>query len=276
MSGFISEVKNHLRFYRIPSFEATGQVEHGFTTRSGGVSEGPYWSLNTAFHVGDAVESVRANRALACGALGINPDDIVAGKQVHGDRVEVVSLGDKGRGARVFEDALTDVDALVTAEQGVPLSSYYADCVPVFLFDPVKKVVALAHAGWKGTVAKIGLKTVKKMAEVFGTKPADCLAGVGPSIGPCCYEVSGQVIGLFKKSFSNGEELAEFLHPGKWRLNLWKANYHTLLEAGLPENNIAVASVCTSCRSDLFFSYRAEGGITGRMASFIMLKQVKG
>ncbi|MCG9968057.1 peptidoglycan editing factor PgeF [Pelotomaculum terephthalicicum JT] len=272
MRGFVTEVKNHLQFYQIPMFEATGQVKHGFTTRGGGESRGPYSSLNTAFHVGDAVENVRANRALACRALGINPDDIVAGRQVHGDNVEVVVLSDKGRGARVFEDALPDVDALVTAVPGVPLSSYYADCVPIFLLDPVQGVVALAHAGWKGTVAKIGLKTVQKMVKVCGTNPADCLAGVGPSIGPCCYEVNGQVIGLFKKSFSNWAELVESIHPGKWRLNLWKANYHTLLEAGLPESSIAMAGVCTSCRNDQFFSYRAAGGITGRMASFIMLK----
>jgi len=259
-------------FYKISMFEATGQVKHGFTTRSGGVSVGPYSSLNTAFHVGDMAENVQVNRTLACSALGVNPDDIVAGKQVHGDRVEVVAFSDKGRGARSFEDSLPDVDALITAVPGVPLSSYYADCVPIFLFDPVKRVVALAHAGWKGTVAKIGLKTVQKMVAVFKTNPKDCLAGVGPSIGPCCYEVSRQIIEFFRSSFANWAETVESVSFQKWRLNLWEANYRTLLEAGLLENNIAVACVCTSCRNDLFFSYRAEGGITGRMASFIMLK----
>jgi len=272
MRGFITEVKSHLMFYIIPMFEATGQVKHGFTTRGGGISGGPYSSLNTAFHVGDTAENVRANRALACKALGINPDDIVAGKQVHGDRVKVVAFSDKGRGAGSFEDSLTDVDALITADPGVPLSSYYADCVPIFLFDPVKRVVALAHAGWKGTVAKIGLKTVQKMSAVFNTNPEDCLAGVGPSIGPCCYEVSEQIIGLYKNSFSDWAELAESSHYGRWRLNLWEANYRTLLEAGLLESNISVACTCTSCLNDLFFSYRAQGGVAGRMASFIMLK----
>lgn len=270
MSGFIAEVKNSLCLYRIPAFAAAGQVRHGFTTRVGGTSEAPCASLNMALHVGDNPASVLANRALACQALGINPDELVSGEQVHGDRVTVVADGDKGRGARLLEESLPETDALITATPGVPLASYYADCVPLFLFDPVKQVVALAHAGWKGTAAKIGLKTVQKMAEVFAVDPADCLAGIGPSIGPCCYEVSGQVAGLFSGIFSR-PVLSETLPSGKRRLDLWQANYYTLLEAGLPERNITIAGVCTACHNDLFFSYRAEEGVTGRMASLIML-----
>jgi len=272
MNGFVDVIKNQLKFYKIPQFEATGLVIHGFTTRGGGVSRGPYSSLNTAFHVGDTIENVRANRALAYGALGIDPESIVAGKQVHGDRIEIVSLRDKGRGARTFEDSLPDTDALITAVPGVPLSSYYADCVPIFLLDPVNKVAALAHAGWKGTVAKIGLKTVQKMSAIFKTNPEDCLAGVGPSIGPCCYEIDDQVFEHIKKSFSYWAELVVAVSPGRWLLDLWKANYRTLLDAGLLEKNITIACVCTSCRNDLFFSYRAQRGTAGRMSALIMLK----
>lgn len=264
--------KGHLKFYTFPHFEATGQMAHGFTTRAGGVSNGPYSGLNTAFHVGDTIENVRANRAQACEALGINPEQLVAGKQVHGDRVEVVQQKDMGRGALFYEEALPDTDALITGTPGVPLSSYYADCVPVFFLDPVKKVIALAHAGWKGTVLKIGQKTVEKMAMVFGTDPGDCLAGVGPSIGPCCYEVDRRVIEPFQESFSYWREFADAVSDDKWRLNLWEANRRTLLDAGLKAENIVSACVCTSCRNDLFFSYRAQGGTAGRMASFIMLK----
>lgn len=264
--------KGDLKFYTFPHFEATGLVAHGFTTRAGGVSDGPYSALNTAFHVGDTVENVRANRALAGEALGINAAHLIAGRQVHGDHVEVVEQRDRGRGALFYEEALSDTDALVTGAPGVPLSSYYADCVPIFLLDPVKKVVALAHAGWKGTALKIGQKTVKKMAEVFGTDPGDCLAGVGPSIGPCCYEVDGRVIGPFQESFPYWTDLAGAASMGKWRLNLWEANRRTLLDAGLKAENIVTACLCTSCRNDLFFSYRAQGGTAGRMASLIMLK----
>lgn len=261
-----------LKFYTFPHFEAAGLVVHGFTTRAGGVSEGPYAGLNTAFHVGDRAENVVSNRALACAALGIDHRRLVAGKQVHGDRIAVVGRRDAGRGALSCEDALPDTDALVTGTPGVPLASFYADCVPIFLLDPLRKVVALAHAGWKGTALKIGQKTVKKMAEVFGSDPGSCLAGIGPSIGPCCYEVDGRVMGPFQEGFAGFRKLACAVSPGKWRLDLWEANRRTLLEAGLKEENVAVARICTACRNDLFFSYRAQGGTAGRMASLIMLK----
>lgn len=269
-------LKGDLSFYTFPHFEATGLVEHGFTTRPGGVSAGAHASLNMAFHVGDDAVNVSTNRLLACRALGINPEHLVAGKQTHGDRVEAVGSRDRGRGAVCYEDALPDTDALVTGEPGVPLSSYYADCVPVFLLDPEKKVIALAHAGWKGTVLKIGKRTVEKMSRVFGTRPQHCLAGIGPSIGPCCYEVDRRVIDPLREGFYGWEGMATPASPGKWRLNLWDANRQALLEAGLKKEHIVTAALCTSCRNELFFSYRAQGGVAGRMASLMMLKWTKG
>lgn len=268
---FTAISKGDLKFYSIPRFEATGLVAHAFTTRAGGVGAGSYKSLNTAFHVGDTMENVRANRARICRALGINPGHLVAGKQVHGDRVAVVGQRDRGRGALSYEDALPDTDALVAGTPGVPLSSYYADCVPIFFLDPVRKVVALAHAGWKGTVLKIGRKTLEKMTGAFGTDPGDCLAGIGPSIGPCCYEVDEKVMHPFRESFPDFQGMAAAASKGKWKLNLWEANRLTLLEAGLREENITTACLCTSCRNELFFSYRAQSGTAGRMASLIML-----
>ncbi|MCL6634462.1 MAG: peptidoglycan editing factor PgeF [Peptococcaceae bacterium] len=261
-----------LKFYTFPSFGAAGLVVHGFTTRAGGVSEGPYAGLNTAFHVGDRPENVLANRALACRALGIDSRHLVAGVQVHGEGIAVVDGRDRGRGALSQHDALPGTDALVTGTPAVPLASFYADCVPVFLLDPVRGVVALAHAGWKGTVLMIGKKTVEKMTEVFGTDPGHCLAGIGPSIGPSCYEVDGRVMGPLRESFTCWEDLAGPVSPGKWRLDLWEANRRALLAAGLQEENIVVARLCTSCHNHLFFSYRAQGGTAGRMASLIMLK----
>jgi len=269
---FVAARKGDLNLYVFSHFEATGIVVHAFTTRAGGVSAGPFSSLNMAFHVGDAPENVRFNRALVCRALGINPACLVAGRQVHGNKIGVVSKRDRGRGAFSDEDSLHDKDALVTGDAGVPLSSYYADCVPVFLLDPVRKVIALAHAGWKGTVLKISLQVVKKMTAVYGTDPKDCLAGIGPSIGPCCYEVDGRVIGPLCEKFLSWRELALNVSPGKWRLDLWEANRRTLLEAGLKAENIIIARMCVSCRNDMFFSYRAQIGTAGRMASLIMLK----
>lgn len=264
--------KGGLTFYSFAHLESSNLVTHGFTTRAGGVSTGFYRSLNTSFHVGDDHSHVRANRDLACRSLGINPRHLVAGRQSHGDGIKLVEECDLGRGALTYDDALPDTDALITGLRGVPLSSYYADCVPVFLLDPARRVVALAHAGWQGTVLKIGLKVVRKMTEFFGTEPRDCLAGIGPSIGPCCYEVDEPVVSRFQDVFHGGGNLAEAVAPGKWKLNLWEANRRALLEAGLKPVNILTARLCTSCHSDLFFSYRAEKGRTGRMASLLMLK----
>jgi hypothetical protein len=265
-------IKGNLQFYTFSHFEASGMVIHGFTTRSGGVSRGPYTSLNTAFHVGDNEQSVRTNRQLACEALGLNPAHLVAGRQVHGDRVGVVGKEDRGKGALSDNGSLPDTDSLVTGVAGVPLSSYYADCVPIFLLDPEKKVIAIAHAGWKGTILKIVEKTLKKMTKSFGTDPRVCLAGIGPSVGPCCYEVDEKVMGPFQDSFPRFQDLAASTSPGRWRLNLWEANRRTLLEAGLGAENIVTSCICTSCHRKQFFSYRAQGGRAGRMAALFMLR----
>ena len=264
--------KGSLQFYTFPHFENSGKVIHGFTTRNGGVSGAPYSSLNTAFHVGDDEANVRTNRQLACAALGLNPAHLVAGRQVHGDRIEVVGLEDRGRGAISDKDSLPATDALVTGIAGVPLSSYYADCVPVFLLDPVKGVIAIAHAGWKGTALKIAEKTLKKMRDSFGVDPGDCLAGIGPSVGPCCYEVDESVMGPFQDSFPEIQDLAVPISSGRWRLYLWETNRRTLLDAGLKAENIVSSQICTSCHQQYFFSYRAQRGNTGRMAALIMLK----
>ena len=264
--------KSALEVYTFPHLNDAGLVAHGFTTRAGGVSKGSCQSLNTAFHVGDRESHVKTNRALACQALGIDPGLLVAGNQVHGDIVRVVGETDKGRGAFSEKDALPGTDALVTAAAGVPLASFYADCVPIFLLDPLNRVVALAHAGWKGTALRIGRKTVEKMTAAFGTDPRDCLAGVGPSIGPCCYEVDEKVIDQFRGGISGLPDLAVAVSPGKWKLNLWEANRRVLLAAGLKAENILSACICTSCHSDMFFSYRAHKGKTGRMMAIIMLK----
>lgn len=264
--------KSELDVYTFPHLTDTGLVAHGFTTRAGGVSEGSCRGLNTAFHVGDRAAHVKTNRAMACRALGIDSARLVTGNQVHGDVVTVVGEADQGKGAFSEKDALPDTDALVTATAGLPLAGFYADCVPVFLHDPVNQVVALAHAGWKGTALRIGQKTVEKMAAAFGTKPRDCLGGVGPSIGPCCYEVDEPVIDRFRDHISGLPDLARAAGPGKWKLNLWEANRQVLLAAGLRAQNIMTACICTSCRKDLFFSYRAHKGRTGRMMAVIMLK----
>jgi len=269
---FIMCENKGLKYLSIPLFKKDKNLIHIFTTRCGGMSKGCYSSLNMAFHVGDDAQCVLANRRKVCSFLGINPDALVTAQQVHGDKVRVVTIADKGRGALSQEDAISGTDALVTGEPSVPLAAFFADCAAIFLFDPVKKVIALAHAGWRGTVLRIGRKTVECMRNIFGCRPADILAGISPAIGACCYEVDKPVIDALRENFSYWKDLVQQNYDQKkWRFDLREANKRTLLEAGLTLENIAVAGSCTACHSDIFFSYRKEGGRTGRMAAILML-----
>ncbi|MGB9802734.1 MAG: peptidoglycan editing factor PgeF [Desulfofundulus sp.] len=271
MPGYLWREEGTAKYLLWEAFLNTGLVSHGFTTRHGGVSTGAYATLNMAFHVGDDPHRVLANRERVCRDLEMAPEHLVAGEQVHGDRVAVVGKVHRGRGARAAQDALPATDALITGERLVPLSSYYADCVPVFLLDPVRRVVGLAHAGWKGTYLGIAGKTVQAMGRFFGSRPGDCLAGIGPSIGPCCYEVDTPVVDRFKDRYSFWRDILVPNRSGRWQLDLWEANRRILMEAGLEPGNIFISRICTCCRQDLFFSYRGSGGLTGRMAALIML-----
>ncbi len=263
--------KEDMRFFFFKRLSEAGTLVHGFTTRTGGVSTGPYESLNMAFHVGDRPENVVENRERALYSLGVDPGCLVAGEQVHGDKVLIVGSSEKGRGALNHESALPGVDALVTKENGVALASFYADCVPLFFWDPVKGVAAMAHAGWKGTLLNIGPKTIKEMVLAFGCRPRDIIAGIGPSIGPCCYEVGEGVARAFYSVFNRAGDFIRIVRTGRYRLDLWQVNKISLIESGIEETNIEAACLCTSCHRHLFFSYRAQGGVCGRMAAVIML-----
>ncbi|MBO8142750.1 MAG: peptidoglycan editing factor PgeF [Firmicutes bacterium] len=242
-------------------------IRHGFTDRRGGVSLSPYDSLNLGFHVGDDPARVRENRRRACEALGVSPGSLVVAQQVHGARVAVVTREDAGRGAEEPAGAVPGADALITADAGPVLAGLYADCVPVLLFDPKTPAAGLVHAGWRGTAQVIAARAVEAMREAFGTRPEDCLAAIGPSIGPCCYEVGSEVADRFGPSARR-----YFMRKGgRWHLDLWQANREALEAAGLPAAAIWTAQVCTCCRSDLFFSHRGSGGRTGRMAALIGL-----
>lgn len=256
----------------VAAFSATGLVRHGFTARTGGVSEPPYHTLNMGFTVNDDPLHVLENRRRVATALGVPLTRMVAAKQVHGDRVALIKAGDEGRGALTYDDALEDTDALVSAERGILLSTYHADCIPVSVLDPVTPAIGLAHAGWKGTALKIAGKAVAKMSSCFGTRPEDCLVAIGPGIGPCCYEVDQRVKEVFHRQFAGSSEFFRPVAGGHWHLDLWAANVRALKEAGVKEEHIFVSSMCTCCNTDTFFSHRKEGGRTGRMASLMMLK----
>lgn len=251
-------------------FDAVG-IRHGFSTRFGGVSEPPFNSLNLGVKTADQKERVVANRKRFCDAVGVAFAHVVTAQQVHGDRIAIVAAADRGRGHADYTAAIAGTDALITNVPGVPLMLFFADCVPVLIADPIQKAIGVSHAGWKGTVAKIAQKTVLAMQAHFGTRPGDCLVGIGPSIGPCCYEVDRTVIDPLSQNFSEWQKLVSPRSADHWQLNLWEANRVQLLEIGVLPENIVISGICTACNTALFYSHRAEKGQTGRMGALITL-----
>ena len=245
-------------------------IRHGVSGRLGGMSQHPFQSLNLGLHTGDKDEDVVANRQLFCHAIGINPDHIVTAQQLHSDNIKVITAEDVGKGAKSYDEAIPNTDALITNVSGLPLMLLFADCVPVLIVDPVQGVVGAVHAGWKGTVENIAGKAVLAMQTNYGTKPEDCLVGIAPSIGPCCYEVDEVVINKLKKQFEDWEKLVR-PNGDRWYLDLWKANCMGLEQVGVKNRNIVVSGVCTACNHELFFSYRRENGYTGRLGAAIIL-----
>ncbi|MNM14130.1 Laccase domain protein [compost metagenome] len=254
----------------------------GFTGRSGGFSSEPYGSLNCAFHVGDIPEDVISNRETVAGTLGFALKDWTCGEQVHGADIAVVREEDRGKGSLDRSSAFQNTDGLLTNVPGVLLTSFYADCVPLYFCDPVVGAVGLAHAGWKGTVAEIALAMVRQMEKTYGSRPEEIRAAIGPSIGGCCYEVDDFVmdrVRALEGSLPPVEKGAEVLYrpsganAGKMLLNLKELNRRIMIKAGILTTHIETTSWCTSCNRDLFFSFRKENGVTGRMASLIGIKE---
>lgn len=244
-------------------------VCHGFLGRTGGVSEAPFKSLNFDFRgVGaDAPENVMANMKLASKACSAPLEAVVLLNQAHGSAVVEANQENRSR------LRTTDADAIVCETDGIPLGILAADCLPVLLYDPVKRVIGAAHAGWKGTAAGISVRTVEAMRSMYGSDPKDIIAAFGPAIGQCCYTVGHTVIAAFKFAYSESAWGDGCFNndAGKMTLDLAVANAGQLIEAGLIPDNIDAASPCTACNSHQFFSYRQDRGATGRQLSFIML-----
>ena len=243
-------------------------VEAMVTTRDGGVSSGPYASLNLGLHVGDDPSRVIENRRRAAAALGLDLGQCVFAHQTHGREVAVVGAADRGRGTTRPEGAPA-CDALVTATPGVGLAIMVADCVPLVLFEPQARVLAVVHAGWKGTVARVAEAAVEAMARL-GAARAAVVAGLGPAVEPARYQVGDEVAGAARGAFGAGvDDLLAPDGPGHWRFDLWAANRRVLVEAGVPAAQIEVAPVGTG-RGTQFFSDRAERPC-GRFAALARL-----
>ncbi len=265
--------KGPVVYLSYPGLEETGIVRHGFSTRIGGVSEGIYESMNLSFARGDDEKAVWENYKRIAEAVGFDLKSVVTSDQTHTTNVRVVTEKDRGRGLMKPRE-YQDVDGMVTNVPGITLVTFYADCVPLYLVDPVQKAIGLVHSGWRGTVGKIGLEAVRVMEREYGTDPRHVIAAIGPSICQDCYEVSGDVIEKFQKSFPE-EQWEQLFYPkpgGKYQLNLWEANRLTFLEAGLEPEKIFLPGLCTCCNSQFLFSHRASKGRRGNLAAFLVLK----
>jgi polyphenol oxidase len=259
-----------LTFYKAWNLEQTDLVTHGYTTRLGGASPAPFDSLNLGLHVDDELELVLENRDRCTKALGLQLAALTTAEQVHGAGVVMVGQKDAGAGATDFSTTIPGADALITNVANIPLGLFFADCVPVFIVDPVNKAIGLAHAGWKGTAANIVTETLSAMTREFGTKPEGCQTAIGPAIGRCCYEVGLDVAGAIWKVCLDQRVLARG-SSSKFKVDLQIANWTLLRTAGVPEENIAVCLRCTCCHQSEFFSYRRDGQ-TGRMAAIMALR----
>ncbi len=252
---YILTYKNR-RLLKSNVLEQINFVEHAFSTRDFG---------NLGLHVGDIKENVVANRRLFAESLDIDSNRLVSAKQVHGNNVVRVTLDDLGKGSTDYEKSIENTDALITNAPGLPLFAFYADCVPVFIVDPIKEAIGIIHSGWKGTLNNIAANTIDAFIKEFNSKPQDLIAVIGPYICKACYEVSNDIIEKFK-----GFGYIEETYNENNHLDLGNIINKQLLNKGL--NKIEKAEYCTSCDLDMFYSHRKECGKTGRMAGIIMIK----
>lgn len=258
---------------KYPLLEQTGMVEHCFTTRLGGVSEGMFSSMNLSFSRGDKKEAVEENFRRLAAVLGKETGKFVFTDQTHTVNVRKVTAADAGKGLTRERD-YRDVDGLITDEPGLVLSAFFADCVPLYFVDTVHHAIGLSHSGWRGTVRRMGAVTLEAMEKAYGTQPKDVICAIGPSICQDCYEVSEDVAEEFAKEFPGRErEILADKGEGKYRLDLWRANALVLKSAGVLPEHIAMTDICTCCNEKLLFSHRASHGKRGNLGAFLTIKE---
>ena len=256
------ETHGKLAYYTFESLKDSGTLMHAVSTRHGGVSPAPFNTLNLSHTAGDDKANVAANINRLHEALSLNARTTVSASQAQANRVAVVGTTERGT-------IIREVDALLTDEPGVPLMLRYADCVPIFFFDPAHRAIGVAHAGWRGTVGKIATNAARAMFDTYGTRPRDLIACIAPSIGPCCYRIGADVIARVRAAFDNAEELLHIQPDGSIHFDLWQANAWQLRALGVEQ--IEIAEICTADHTDDFYSWRAEKAKTGRFGAIIAL-----
>ncbi|MCL6453058.1 MAG: peptidoglycan editing factor PgeF [Alicyclobacillus sp.] len=246
-------------------------VRASFSFRTGGVSKAPWQSLNLGYHVGDDPARVEENRRRWSERGFGDLADWVVGEQVHGNQVAVVDRRHRGAGSTTDHAPIAGCDALVTNEPGLTLVVLTADCVPILFHDPVRRVVAAAHSGWRGTVSHIAVKVVERMSAEFGSRPEDLRVALGPSIRRCCYEVDEAVAGPVRAAFGEKPLVARHGSEERYWLSLQACIRMDLLNASVLDAHIDDVGVCTACHREHLFSHRAEAGKTGRQCGAIVL-----
>ena len=255
----------NLTIYRVHTFDLYPQVQHAIFTRSGGVSQRPFDTLNLSISVGDQKQAISKNVQIACGVVGISPTQTVSCHLVHGADIITVNKTN-------WQQVMGQADGLITGEPDTYLFMRFGDCAPLIFFDPTQNAVGLTHAGWRGTMKNAAGATVQAMIKNLGCVAQNIIAVIGPSIGPCCYEVGPEVMRAAEKAFDRPGSffIRRNGRADRAHFDMWAANQRQLAEAGVEQ--IIQSKLCTACRTDEFFSHRAEKGNTGRFGVIIGLK----
>lgn len=261
---------NDVTYLAADGMEAVGGVAHGFSTRQGGVSQGMWASLNLGVSRGDNPDHVRENYRRFLVAIGAKEGKLAMTNQVHGGTVRTVTSADWKDDP--YGKVTYEADGLMTATPGVTLMIFSADCIPILFYDPVRKVIAACHAGWRGTAAGIATHTVERMKDVYGCRGEDILAAIGPGIGPCCFETHEDVPNAMTAAMATAAlPYMQIKENGKFAVDLKGINARRLEQAGLDPANIAICGECTACQPDRFWSHRKVGNQRGSMAAAIQL-----
>lgn len=263
--------KNNIDYIYLPEWLEEG-VDAAFSGRWGGVSNDIFKSLNMGLHVSDEKDRVLENRRRYLDIFSISLENTVSCQQVHGNRIVRVGKADRGKGIYDYSESIPDCDGMITNEKDVYLLCFYADCLPLYFYDPENRVIGLAHSGWKGTMGRIAEKTLQAMQSEFNTSIAKTCVFIGPGVGKCCFEIKADLIDRVKKEFKNFSNIIYNNEKDIFTWDLNNTNKQILVNYGVNPANIISCGLCTACNVDLFYSYRQENGKTGRMAAVIGLR----
>lgn len=259
------EIMHGLCFFVFDSLKNYKELTHAVTTRAGGKSPSPYSSLNLGINTDDDLENIISNHRTVSNALNFDLSLLVSSTQIHEDRILCIKEKPEHTKSNLPGVYYNGFDSIITDKTGITIMIRIADCVPILLYDSTSKVIAVTHAGWKGTLAEITGKTIQQMNEQFGSSPTDIKAGIGPAIDKCCFSVDKDVADNFTRKLERSECIVKQKNNSTY-VDLKEANRVQMILNGIKEENIETSEICTSCSSDVFFSHRREKGRTGRFA----------